>query len=491
MVKTDTDNTFDKRRFRSLIGIVSAQLGQRAYSTVNGLLLTILVASRTSSAVAITFAITSGRLLNWFTYPIYGRISDRSKTKVGRRTPFIGIPMIVMGIGVILLPYTKGYWPVVIILLFIRQASTAQTLGGIAVVPETVGRSRWIRAIILIVIGAVIINSIVKVNVMLTWNQSKISTWASSFKIAGIFMIAAGLLVLLLVRESKAAGQLAQAELSKKETPIFEVIKSIFKNQGAPQILGGAFIFWMGIGATVTLGAIFFEKICHATAGTQTAAGIVSLVALIIIGLPLGILISKRFTRHQIAMFCPLIGSLVFLAQYFINNIWYSVIISAIGSPLLVGYLIAITPLLIKLMPPAGGFGERIGIFFSPFTFISIFGGFLASIAVDRYHNYRLIWLFPFAAGIIHFVIMIFLKNKYKDTKANISRLKKHFKGRMEYLRQNRNSLFKGEVTQNDANGTLFFENLEKWATQVLDSALADLNKARQEQLNSDTKSIE
>ncbi len=464
--------SIDKKRVKSLIGVVSAQLGQRAYSTVNGLLLTILVASRTSSAVAITFAVTSGRLLNWVTYPIFGRISDRANTKMGRRTPFIGIPMIVMGLGVILLPYSKGYWPLVFIIIVIRQASTAQNLGNITVVPEIVGRSRWIRAIILIVFGAVIINSIVKVNVLLTWNQHNISTWASSFKIAGIFMIAGGVLVLLLVRESTAATQLAKAERSQNEPTVMQVTKSIFKSRGAFQILGGAFVFWMGIGATVTLGAVFFEKICHASAPTQTAAGIVTLAALLVVGIPLGVILSKHFTRHQIAMFCPLLGSFVFLAQYFVNNIWYSVLISAIGSPLLVGYLIAISPMLIKLLPSLGGFGERIGIITSPFTFISVFGGFLASIAVDHFHNYRLIWLFPFTAGIVHFIIMIFLKSEYRDTKANIKRVENQLKERFALLKQNRSSLFKGEVSQKDADGNVFLDNLEKWATEVLENGL-------------------
>jgi MFS family permease len=469
------ENSIDKRRLISIIGIVSSQLGPRAYSTVNGILLTLLVASRTSSAVAITFAITCGRLLNWFTYPIYGRISDRSTTKLGRRIPFIGIPLILMGIGVILIPYTKGYWPLVVVLIFIRQANTAQTLGGIAVVPETVGRSRWIKTIVLIVIGAVVINSIVKINVLLTWKQSDMKTWASSYEIAGIFMVIAGLLVLTLIRESKAAQQVAKSEISKKEPTILEVLKSIVKSESAYQLLGGAFIFWMGIGATVTLATVFFEKICHASAPVQTEAGIVTAVALGVIGIPVGIFLSRSLTRHTVAMVSPLLGSLIFFGQYFISNIWYSVILSAVGSPLLIAYLISIGPMLIKLFPGAGGFGERIGIVTSPFTFIAVFGGFIASIAVDTTHNYRIIWIFPAIAGLIHFIFMIFLNSKYNKTKARIPSLKERIKLYRGYLNKNKVSLLKGEVTQSDANGTFFFDNVEKWATDILESSLKPL----------------
>ena len=67
---------------------------------------------------------------------------------------------------------------------------------------------------------------------------------------------------------------------------------------------------------------------------------------------------------------------------------------------------------------------------------------------------------------------MIFLKSEYRDTKANIKRVENQLKERFALLKQNRSSLFKGEVSQKDADGNVFLDNLEKWATEVLENGL-------------------
>ena len=59
-------------------------------------------------------------------------------------------------------------------------------------------------------------------------------------------------------------------------------------------------------------------------------------------------------------------------------------------------------PLLLQLLPRAGGLGERIGVLLSPFNLCSVILAYIAAVVVDATGNYRLIWLFPAATGLAH-----------------------------------------------------------------------------------------
>ncbi len=79
----------DGMRLRSFIGLTLGLVGPRANLAVSGVLLTLLVSARVSSALAITFALTANRLIGWLAYPLLGRASDRTKSARragGRRT---------------------------------------------------------------------------------------------------------------------------------------------------------------------------------------------------------------------------------------------------------------------------------------------------------------------------------------------------------------------------------------------------------------------
>jgi hypothetical protein len=67
-------------------------------------------------------------------------------------------------------------------------------------------------------------------------------------------------------------------------------------------------------------------------------------------------------------------------------------------------------PLLLQLLPRAGGLGERLGVLLSPFNLVSVLLAYLAAVTVDATGNYRLIWLFPAATGLGHAVVNCWLR---------------------------------------------------------------------------------
>ncbi|NNN21475.1 MAG: MFS transporter [Acidimicrobiales bacterium] len=479
----------DAKRLRSLVGLTAGQLGPRAYAAINGLLLTLLVGSHQKSALGVTFAITSGRLLNWITYPLIGRLSDKGGGKIGRRAPYMGISLIVMGICVALFPSAPSYWALVGLIVIVRQANAVLTITGVAVVPETVGRSRWIKTIGVMVIGAVMVSVAIKGTVLETWDQSKVSTWSAPFHLAGLMMAVAGLLVLFTVREASAALEVAKRD-KKESKHLKDDIKVIFKQPGASVLAAGAFIFWAGIGGTISLSALFYENECHASASAQTVAGVLGGLAAVFIGIPIGYWIAKRVNRRTIAILAPLGGTVLLGSQFFITSIWQSVGLSAIGAPLLMAYLIAVGPLMARLLPSSGGLGERFGVLLSPFTFVSVVSGFMASVLVDHMnHQYKWIWLFPAVAGILQFLVMFRLRIPEANTKVkSLKSVRSAIKSFRSRSKDTPVTLIGGTVTAEDADGTLLFDHIRNWVSNNLDKSINEENSEHETEIIDETK---
>jgi hypothetical protein len=89
-------------------------------------------------------------------------------------------------------------------------------------------------------------------------------------------------------------------------------------------------------------------------------------VPVFIIGIGLGVPLSRWLTPMQLAIGAPLAGAVLAGVQYFDTHLWQAVVLSYIGAPLVGAYLIVMAPLLLQLLPRAGGLGERIGVLLAP-----------------------------------------------------------------------------------------------------------------------------
>jgi len=201
----------DASRVRSFIGLSVGLVGPRANLAVSGVLITLFVQQRASGALAVTFALTASRLLSWMTYPVAGRLSDRTRSRVGRRTPYMAASLIVMGAATWMFTVVSGYWALVAFIVVASQAASVFTLTNVAVVPEVFGRSRWLKALLLTTVLGTVASWTIKGTVITTWKQSDPATWNLPFQVAGAIMMLTGLAVLVLVRESPSAATGAEA----------------------------------------------------------------------------------------------------------------------------------------------------------------------------------------------------------------------------------------------------------------------------------------
>ncbi len=449
----------DKLRLRSFLGLSVGLVGPRANLAVSGVLLTLLVSSRVSSAVAITFALTSNRLVGWIAYPLLGRASDRTRSRAGRRAPYMAVGLLIMGVCTWAYTLVPGYWLLVMLIVFVKTASVVFGLTNVAVIPETFGKRRSLKAIVLIGIVGALVSLVIKATVIATWKPHDPASWDLSFKVAGGFMVVVGILVLLLVRESAAAGQVAAKERRAPARPWRDELASIWAGPNAPVLLIGTLVFWAGLSATGYLAIVYFEKVQHAGANVQTIASYASGVPVVMLGLGLGYFISRALTRKQVAVLMPLAGAVVSLVQYTTTHIWQTVVLAFVGGPMFAAFVISLAPMLLQLLPRSGGMGELLGKLVAPFSLFAVAFSFLAAWAVDVTGNYRVIWLFPAVAGVVQSVTMCWLKVPRGHERPELDGLVQRMSDSIiDQVTGKDRPLLSGQVTAEDADSASLFE---------------------------------
>jgi Na+/melibiose symporter-like transporter len=479
----------DGLRLRSFIGLVLGLIGPRANLAVSGILLTLLVSHRTgANALAVAFALSSNQLIGWLAYPVLGRASDRTRSLAGRRAPYMAAGLFVMGACTFSYTLVGGYWPIVALIGVVRLASVVGGLTNIAVVPEAFGKSRTLKAAALIGVLGTALGLVIKVTVIATWKQSDPSTWNLPFRMAGIVMMVVSAAVLILVREVPAAREMAERDRTIGK-PWHVELRDLLSSPNGKVLLTGIFLFWAGVTATGSLTIVYFQKILHAGAVTQTILGWATGIPALLIGIPLGYLISKALTRKQVAILMPALGAVLAGLQYFVHAIWQSVILGFVSAPLLSAFVISLAPMLLQLLPRSGGFGELLGKFIAPFSLAGIAFSILAAVVVQTTGNYRTIWLFPAAAGLLQALVMCWLWIPEDHKRVRHEGLGNRFIDSVyNQVTESNRKLFGGVITSEDADGASLFET----ARNLLGDPYALLSKLKgEESVDSETGALE
>jgi len=458
MANGRTEGGIDAMRVRSLVGLSLGLVGPRANLAVSGVLLTLLVSSRVSSAVAITFALTANRLVGWIAYPVLGRASDRTRSVAGRRAPYMATGLLLMGICTWAYTWVSGFWFLVVLIVVVKTASVVFGLTNVAVIPETFGKSRTIKATILIGVLGAIVSLIIKGTVIATWKANDPSTWNLPFREAGGLMMIVAVAVLVLVREAPAALDAAEQALHAPR-PWRREMADIMSGPNARVLVGGILVFWSGLSATGYLAIVYFEKVQHAGANVQTIASYVSGVPVVMFGLAGGYLLSRHLTRKQVAVLTPLAGTVVSLVQFTTTHIWQTVVLAFVGAPLFTAFVISLAPMLLQLLPRSGGMGELLGKLVAPFSLFAVAFSFLAAWAVDVTGDYRVIWLFPAGAGLVQAVVMLWLRVPPGHERAELTGLYERMsESIMTQVTGSDRPLLGGVVTADDADAASLFD---------------------------------
>lgn len=378
----------DHRR-RSFVGLTIGNLGQQPWAQVVGPYLTLLVASRTTSATGVAFALSAHRFLGALILPVVGRLSDRASTRAGRRVPLIVGGTIVSALLVMVMTQTRGYWQLVGAVVVARVAMQIATVGRVGVTPDVFGRSRWARALGSIAALGFLPGLFTIALIRQTWDQDDPSTWTITFVVAGVSLLIGAIAVGALVREAPATDDVARIAAKghwRDEIARIREVPDGVHLLGAVTLLAVAFAgvnrllpVWardeLGVG-----GAEFAEL--------SVITGVITVVLV-----PPGLVLASRVNPRLLAVSAAVVGAVVAAACVVIQTTTMFVIATSASVPLTVAAFVALGPRLLPMFPKGDRVGQAWGMLVGPFGLMTSLAGLATATIVDAAGTTDAMWV--------------------------------------------------------------------------------------------------
>lgn len=355
-------------------------------------------------------------ILAVFLLPLFGALSDKTKSRLGKRTVFILGGTIVATIAFIFLPFIGNIWLFIAVLLVTLLAMAVFRSPAVALMPDVTCkplRSKG-NAIINLVgtVGGLIV---LGVGMVINVSESTLYNLVPYyFVVCGIILL--GLIVFMLtVRENKWARQMQ--EDTQKYCPEQDDEKTGERNKKLSRpaikslllILGSVALWYMGYNAITSKYSLYADVVLHQSYDLTL---IIAQGAAIVSYLPVGIIATKIGRKKTI-----LAGVVMLTLAFF-----FAIFVSANSSPILMYVLFALAgigwatinvnsfPMVVELAKDSN-VGKYTGWYYTASMAAQVLTPILSGAIMDLVGN--MLPLFPYACACVAlaFVTMIFVKH--------------------------------------------------------------------------------
>lgn len=378
----------DGRR-RSFAALLGARTAAQVFDQAVDLGAAIVLATRTTSALAIVIALSAHKYVTAFMAPAMGRLSDRTRSPLGRRVPHMAAGLAAAAVATSAIAAAPGYWALAACLVSARLGLTVFRVARFAATPDIFGRSRWAHGMLVFAVLGAVPQLGVLVLIRQTWDQDDPSTWDLPFQVAGLALAAAAVAVVLLVREAPGARVAAEEEAGRSWRAL---LAEVLTMPHARVLLASGGLLAATAAAVGRLLPIWAAKDLGVgpdglvDLGAALAAGAV-LVA------PVGLRLASRVHPRTLAVAASLVGASCLGSVAMVSAPWGFVGLVVASVPLTVAAVAALAPTIAELVPRSGGVGAAFGSVLGPFALVTTLGGFVAALAVDLASEPAAIWV--------------------------------------------------------------------------------------------------
>ena len=365
------------------------------------------------------FIMALDNILAVFMLPLFGAISDKSRTKFGRRTPFIFCGTVCAILSFIFIPFIGSVWLFIAMLLVTLIAMATFRSPAVALMPDVTVKPLRSKAnavinlmgtaggILILVLGMVI-----KVG-----EETMHNLFPYYVATSGIMLV--GLVVFILtVKEPQWASEMqaAQDELDKDEPTDGEpkaVGAGLTKSQltSLLLILASVALWFMGYNAITSKYSLYADQVLHQSYDLTL---LIAQGAAIVSYIPVGIIASK-FGRKK-----TILAGVAMLATAF-----FAAIFITAGSPEFVMYIIFALagiawatinvnsfPMVVELAKE-GDVGKYTGWYYTASMSAQILTPILSGAIMTFFFDNKMTPLFPYATICVAlaFVTMFFVKH--------------------------------------------------------------------------------
>ena len=268
-------------------------------------------------------------ILALFLLPFFGMLSDRTKTKFGRRTPYIVFGTLAAVVLMSFLPLTINQHSLLffmVVLFMLLVAMSTYRSPAVALMPDVTAkplRSKG-NAIINLMgsLGGVL--TLVLTKLLLTKRADGSEVYTMIIYAVAAFMVLAVGIVVLTIRENKLAKETTAFNDAYDDEPEEKNSKPVNSRESLKAmnpavrkslflILGSVFFWFMGYNAVTSAFSRYVQEQWGLGLGSASNLLLVANAAALICFIPIGIL-SSRFGRKRVIQFGVSLLALSFLA---------------------------------------------------------------------------------------------------------------------------------------------------------------------------------
>jgi maltose/moltooligosaccharide transporter len=281
-------------------------------------------------------------ILALFLLPLFGAFSDKVKTPLGKRTPFIILGTIVAVLSMILIPIADKAANLPMFLIFlgiVLVAMGSYRSPTVALMPDITPKPLRSKANAIINLMGAIGGVYTLLMIMFLVKEEDKNRYMKVFLAVSVLMVVAVIILVITIRENKLAAEIASKEIPSKQEPEADVLLN-GDNKGMPKevrrsfffILASIFLWFFAYNAVTSAYSRYVEVVWDMETGGFANSLLVATIAAIVSYIPIGFLASKIGRKKTI------IGGIIMMtASYFCGtlfaeyNFWVNVVFAFTG----------------------------------------------------------------------------------------------------------------------------------------------------------------
>ena len=357
-------------------------------------------------------------VLALFLLPFFGALSDRTDTKLGKRTPYIVGGTIAAVVFMLLIPIADNIksFPLFFVSLgAVLFAMSTYRSPAVALMPDLTPKPLRSRANSVINLMGAVGGIITLISISLLVPKEASPSYMPVFTVIAVLMVAAVAVLLLTIKEKKLGEKVKSEYPDKEEDEKNESSKDMPSDvrRSLNFILASIFLWFTAYNAVTTAFSRYAARVWGLQGGSFANALMVAMGAAIISFIPIGILAS-RIGRKKTILAGITLMSLSYIAGFMFIN--YSPMINVVFAFTGIGWAainVNSYPMVVE-MSKSGDVGKYTGLYYTFSMSAQIMTPILSGFLLENV-SYRT--LFPYSVVFSVFSLITMLQVKHGDSR--------------------------------------------------------------------------
>ncbi len=259
-------------------------------------------------------------ILALFLLPLFGALSDRVNTRIGKRTPFILVGTILAVAFMILLPIAdnqENLWMFLIALGIVLVAMGIYRSPAVALMPDLTPKPLLSKGNAIINLMGAVGGVYALIMIRLLVGAGDTPDYTALFLSVGVLMLGSALVVLLTIHENKIRRELPPEDSSEEETGTSGAGLAPAVRRSLIFLLLSIFLWFAAYNAVTTAFSRYAMEVWKLEGGAYADCLMVATVAAIISYIPIGIIATKFGRKRTIQAGLILMGASYLFAAVF------------------------------------------------------------------------------------------------------------------------------------------------------------------------------